>query len=305
MKILAKGLKFPEGPVAMKDGSVCFVEIADGRISRVDRNGVVKEVARTGGGPNGMALGPDGAFYVCNNGGFLTREVDGETHVIHGELPEDYKTGSIQRVDPVTGAVSTLYTHCGDIALSAPNDIVFDAHGGFYFTDFGKIRKRSRDTGCVFYALPDGKSIKEVIHPIANPNGIGLSPDQRSLYVTETETSRLWAFNIVEPGSVEKLGFPSPNGGRLVCGLSGYQRFDSLAIQANGAICIGTLITGQITVIDPEGNVRRQLNMPESYPTNICFGGADMKKAYVTLSHTGQLIEMEWEEAGLPLNYTA
>lgn len=305
MKILASGLRFPEGPVAMRDGSVCVVEIAAGRISRVSQDGRVSVLAETGGGPNGMAAGPDGALYVCNNGGFLVREVDGETRVIHGELPRDYKTGSIQRVDPASGCVTVLYTHCGDTPLSAPNDLVFDAHGGFYFTDFGKIRKHSRDIGSIYYALPDGSHIHEVAHPLANPNGIGLSPDQRTLYVAETETARLWAYDVVEPGKVQKNGFPSPNGARLVCGLPGYQRFDSMAVQADGNICLGTLITAKISVISPDGRLLRQVDMPERYPTNICFGGPDLKKAYITLSLTGKLIEMDWETAGLALNYAA
>lgn len=303
MRVLAAGLKFPEGPVVMRDGSVCVVEIAAGRISRVSPDGQVSVLAETGGGPNGMAAGPDGALYVCNNGGFVVREIEGETRVVHGELPSDYVTGSVQRVDPVSGRTTVLYTHCGDTPLSAPNDLVFDAHGGFYFTDFGKIRKRSRDTGCVYYALPDGSHIQEVMHPIANPNGIGLSPDQQTLYVAETETSRLWAYDILEPGKVKKNGFPSPNGGRLVCGLPGYQRFDSLAVQENGNICIGTLIAGCVTEISPDGQVLRQVAMPDRYPTNICFGGTDMKKAYVTLSLTGQLMELDWESPGLALNY--
>lgn len=305
MRILASGLRFPEGPVVMRDGSVCVVEIAAGRVSRVSPDGQVSVLAETCGGPNGMAAGPDGALFVCNNGGFVVREVDGETHVIHGELPSDYVTGSIQRVDPTSGDTTVLYTHCGDVPLSAPNDLVFDAHGGFYFTDFGKIRKRSRDIGCIYYALPDGSHIHEVAHPLANPNGIGLSPDQHTLYVAETETSRLWAYEIVEPGRVKKHGFPSPNGARLICGLSGYQRFDSLAVQADGNICIGTLATGYVTVISPVGDVVRQVRMPDRYPTNICFGGPDMKKAYVTLSLTGKLAELDWESAGLPLNYAA
>ena len=305
MKVLASGLRFPEGPVAMRDGSVCVVEIAAGRISRISPDGKMSVLAETGGGPNGMAAGPDGALYVCNNGGFLVREVDGETRVIHGELPRDYKTGSIQRVDPASGRVTVLYTHCGDTPLSAPNDLVFDAQGGFYFTDFGKIRKHSRDIGSVYYALPDGGHIREVAHPLANPNGVGLSPDGRTLYVAETETARLWAYDVLEPGKLSHSGFPSPNGARLVCGLPGYQRFDSLAVQADGSICVGTLITARITVIAPDGRVLREVGMPDRYPTNICFGGPDMRKAYVTLSLTGKLIELDWDEPGLPLNHGA
>ena len=137
MKVIAKNLRFPEGPVALSDGSVCFVEIAAGRVSRVDREGNVSLVANTGGGPNGLAAGPDGALYVCNNGGFIVKDVEGQCHVVHGELPADYKTGSIQRVDLATGQVTTLYTHCKEAPLTAPNDLVFDKAGGFYFTDFG------------------------------------------------------------------------------------------------------------------------------------------------------------------------
>ena len=67
-KIIAEGLAFPEGPVAMPDGSVLFVEIAGGCLSRVLASGKVERVAELGGGPNGAAIGPDGHGYVCNNG---------------------------------------------------------------------------------------------------------------------------------------------------------------------------------------------------------------------------------------------
>jgi gluconolactonase len=305
VKVLAQGLRFPEGPVAMRDGSVCFVEIAAGRVSRVDPNGILSVVAQTGGGPNGLAVGPDGALYVCNNGGFVVKDVDGNCQVVHGQMPADYKTGSIQRIDIGTGEVTTLYTECDGHPLTAPNDIVFDAHGGFYFTDFGKIRHRQREVGSIHYATIDGRSISEVAHPVANPNGVGLSPDQTTLYVSETETSRVWAYDVVAPGVLTRQGFPSPNGGRLVCGLPGYQRFDSLALQANGDICVATIVTGKITVIAPDGKVVREVKMPEPYSTNICFGGHDMKKAYVTLSWTGRLIELDWPEPGLTLNFNA
>ena len=68
--VLARGLQFPEGPVAMADGSVLVVEIRRGTLTRVDVDGKVEVVATPGGGPNGAAIGPDGACYLCNNGGF-------------------------------------------------------------------------------------------------------------------------------------------------------------------------------------------------------------------------------------------
>jgi gluconolactonase len=303
LKVIASGLGFPEGPVYLKDGSILFVEIAEGRVCRVNAAGEVSVVAHTGGGPNGLAIGPDGAAYLCNNGGLVFRESGGVRKVVHGVLPEDYKTGSIQRIDLATGEVKTLYTHCGEWPLCGPNDLVFDEHGGFYFTDFGKTRARDRDIGSVYYAKPDGSFIEEIIHPIANPNGVGISPDQKTLYVTETETSRLWAYPIVGPGKVELAGQPSPNGGRLICGLPGYQRFDSLKVQANGDICVGTLITGHITVISPDGRRVSQVKTPDTHATNLCFGGPDLKTAYVTQSIEGKIIQLDWPEAGLPLHF--
>ncbi len=182
-RVIAAGLRFPEGPVALADGSVALVEIARGTVTRVSPDGSVDIVAETGGGPNGMAVGPDGAFYVCNNGGFLWRTEAGFTRPVL-QAP-DYTGGRIERVDPETGQVTVVYDRCGEHKLRGPNDIVFDEHGGFYFTDLGKVRDRDRDWGGVYYALADGSKIVEVAHPILTPNGIALSPDGKVLYVAE------------------------------------------------------------------------------------------------------------------------
>jgi gluconolactonase len=189
--------------------------------------------------------------------------------------------------------------------LRGPNDIVFDKQGGFYFTDLGKTRARDRDHGGVYYGQTDGSGIVEVAYPVLTPNGIGLSPDENVLYVAETEGARLWAFDIQAPGRVTKRPFPSPHGGRFVCALPGYQRFDSLALDARGNVCVATLMSGHITVIAPDGRVVRQVGMPDAYTTNICFGGADLQTAYITLSGSGRLGAMPWPEPGLPLNFMA
>jgi len=301
IRVIATGLSFPEGPVAMADGSIVLVEIERQTVSRVRPDGRVEVVAHTGGGPNGMAVGPDGAFYVCNNGGFAWQ-------LIHGLLrpagpASDFTSGRIERVDPATGKVERLYDSCNGHKLRGPNDIVFDAHGGCYFSDLGKSRARDRDHGGLYYALADGSKIVEVAYPILTPNGVALSPDGSVVYVAETETARLWAFDVVAPGVVRKQPFPSPHGGRLVAGLGGYQRFDSLAVDALGNICVATLITGAVTSIAPDGRIVRQVKMPDPVTTNICFGGTDLRTAFVTLSGTGKLVALEWPEAGLRLNY--
>src|SRR3974390_3179782 len=196
VRMLATDLGFPEGPVAMPDGSVVLTEIRNSRVSRVTASGATSVLAATGGGPNGLAIGPDGALSLCNNGG--SRYVAGSSM---GQGPAaDYVHGSVQRIDPKTGAFSTLYTHCGGNKLSAPNDLVFDTDGGFYFTDLGKRYARQRDHGGLYYAMPDGSSIKEIAFPVLSPNGCGLSPDGKVLYVADTENARLWAFDIASPG---------------------------------------------------------------------------------------------------------
>ena len=298
IRVLCEGLQFPEGPIALQDGSVLLVEIRAGNLTRVDGSGRKSVVAHLGGGPNGAAIGPDGACYVCNNGGFTWHDLpDGTSRP--GLQADDYKGGSIQRVHLQSGKVNILYGHCAGQPLKGPNDIVFDESGGFWFTDLGKRRTRDMDHGGVYYALPDGTSIREVVYPLNTPNGIGLSPDGRRLYVAETGPGRLWAFDLERPGELGPRNPGYPNGGTLLAEVPGFQLFDSLAVEASGAICVATLFNGGITVISPDGKSVQHVPLPDPFTTNICFGGADMKTAFVTLSSTGRLIQLDWPLAGL------
>ena len=296
LQILATGLQFPEGPIAMPDGSILLVEIERGTLSRVS-NGQIDVVAQLGGGPNGAAIGPDGACYICNNGGFEWIKVGDKTYP--GEQPSNYSGGRIERVDLVSGAVQTLYSECDGQPLRGPNDIVFDCTGGFWFTDHGKTRPRDRDRTGVFYAQPDGASISEVIFPMEAPNGIGLSSDERTVFVAETPTGRVWAYDLAGPGQLAKAN----NAKRLLTGRDGHFMFDSLAIDANGDVCVATLLDGGITTLSDNGVAPKFVAMPDRITTNICFGGKDLKTAYITLSSTGQLVAMDWPVGGLPLNF--
>jgi gluconolactonase len=302
MREIASGLQFPEGPVAMPDGSVLVVEIRRGTLSRVAADGTVTVVAELGGGPNGAAVGPDGAVYVCNNGGFEWHEV-GEL-CVPGEQPADYSGGRIERVDLATGAVTVLYTHCDGRPLRGPNDIVFDRHGGFWFTDHGKMRARDRDRTGLFYATPDGARITEVVFPLDAPNGVGLSPDGATLYVAETFTGRVWQWALAGPGALAG-GFVlgRPGGATLLCGLPGFQLLDSLAVDAAGNVCVATLVNGGITVIAPDGTILEHVPTGDPVTTNVCFGGPDLRTAYVTCSATGRLLACEWPRPGLRLAY--
>jgi gluconolactonase len=285
-EVLAEGLRFPEGPIAMADGSVVLVEIERGTLTRV-WDGRTEVIAELGGGPNGAAMGPDGACYVCNNGGGV---------VAGGPPPEP---GRIERVDLDTGRFERVYEKVGDHRLSAPNDLVFDREGNFWFTDLGKTHGRTKDLSGVYYASVDGASVTEISFGGTGYNGIGLSPDETRVYAAETYTGRLIAFDLDAPGKVVKGG----RGGRVVGAGRGRTLYDSLALQADGAVCIASIREG-ITVMRPDGELR-VLPIDDRVTTNICFGGDDMRDAYITLSGSGRLIRTRWPEPGLKLNFNA
>lgn len=298
---VATGLHFPEGPVAMADGSVILTEMFGKRITRVKADGTKETIATVNGGPNGLALGPDGALYVCNNGGNF-EEIDLGGLVVPGGFPEDtYVGGSIQRVDIATGAVATLYSECDGRKLIAPNDLVFDSDGGFWFTDHGSRKKYTSDFTGIFYAKADGSHIQMVVFPVESPNGIGLSPDGKRLYWAETHTGRVFFRNVTAPGEVEEGSPIDPT--LCLCGLPGLQLLDSLAVDGEGNVCVATILNGGITVISPSGEVLGHVATGDMVTTNICFGGPDLKTAYITCSSTGRLLSMHWPVKGLRLNY--
>ena len=302
LELVCDGLAFPEGPVAMADGSVILTEIPAGRITRVAPDGAKCTVAEVGGGPNGLAVGPDGALWCCNNGGrFSYFEAGGL--LIPGDTPPEHVGGSIQRIDLATGAVETVYDACDGRRLLAPNDLVFDAAGGFWFTDHGTSDAEGRRHGALYWARADGSKIVRARDGLYTPNGVGLSPDGRVVYMADTLTGRLWAFDVAGEG---ELAPPEPwaGPGRVVVTLPGFQLFDSLAVEADGRVCVATIINGGISAVTPRGEVEH-VPVPDLITTNICFGGADMRDAWITASTTGKLFKTRWSRPGLRLAFNA
>lgn len=300
MAVVTDGLLFPEGPIACADGSVLLVEIERQTLTRVRPDGAIEIVAQLGGGPNGAAIGPDGAAYVVNNGGAFEFP---EGWRAEGKLgiPEDYRGGFIQRVDLATGKVETLYESCDGLPLNAPNDIVFDAQGDMWFTCFGFADGENRRLGGIYHARADGSKITRWRSEQISPNGIGLSPDGRTVYWVDSMLQRLWAMDL------DATGTPVPGhgheAGRVVLNLPGMQWFDSLAMEENGAVCAATLFNGGIKVIDPLTGAYEHVAVPDPITTNICFGGPDMRNAWITGSATGTLFKCRWPRPGLRLNF--
>jgi gluconolactonase len=283
LDILAEELAFPEGPVVMGDGSVIVVELAGGRITRC-WNGRKETICEIGGGPNGAAIGPDGALYVCNNGGLdLTKFQNAR-----GPRSE----GRIERIDLATGKFERLFDSCDGIPLEAPNDLVFDAEGRLWFTDLGKSHDGIRTASGLFTCLPDGSSISAINRHASGYNGIGISPDGCTVYVADTHQARLYSY--------ERKA--EPQRPQWVATAPGAVGFDSLAVTAAGNVCVATLFEGGITTITPTGQTSKR-DFDDVYVTNIAFGGPDMRDAFITLSSKGLLVKVRWDEPGLTLNY--
>ena len=282
-EIIAEGLGFPEGPVVMADGSVIVVESTGGRISRCWA-GRKEVVCEPGGGPNGAAIGPDGALYVCNNGG-----------IGHDWFARDDRVGRIERVDLATGRWDVLYDSCDGRPLSAPNDLMFDSDGAIWFSDFGQLEVTGKRYGGLYCAKSDGSSITRVKDGALSYNGVGLSPDMRTVYVADTFSARLYAFD----------RRAEPQQPRLVATMPGPVSLDSLAITAAGNVCVATIgEAGAISTVTPAGAITT-VATPDPVTTNIAFGGEDMRDAYITCSMQGTLVKTRWAEPGLRLVYNA
>jgi gluconolactonase len=283
MEIVAEGLAFPEGPVVMADGSVIVVEIAGGRITRC-WNGRKETVCAIGGGPNGAAIGPDGALYVCNNGGMSAGKME--------SLSGPGSGGRIERVDLATGKAERIYESCDGIALEGPNDLVFDAQGQCWFTDLGKTHSGIRTASGLFCCDPDGGAITAIDRFALSYNGVGLSPDGMTVYAADTHQARLYRY----------AARREPQRPTWVATAPGHVSFDSLALTAAGNVCVATLRTGGITTITPQGATSFR-GFDDRYVTNIAFGGADMMDAWLTFSTRGLLVKARWDEPGLRLHF--
>lgn len=266
---------FTEGPVVLPDGRIAFTDFGSQAILIWDGSSST-ELAKVPGTPNGLTLGPDGALYVANNGG-LRHQSDGSW--VFGDLPD----GVVQRVG-LDGAVSVV----AEIAGSGPhrlNDLVFDAADRLYVTDSGNWEalfspdadpEQYRGGGLYLQHL-DG----EVVH-LAKipdfPNGLVLTPDERTLLVAQTTAQQILRFAVRSDGTVSE---PS-----VWADLRGVNIGpDGLAVTPDGRVFAAGPAAHGIAQIDPTGVVREVIEMPAG-PTNVAIDGS---RLWVTSGTDGRL----------------
>ena len=262
---------------------------------------------------------------MCNSGGFVWIPVG--PLWITGPQPPDYQGGEIQRVDVASGAVETLYSTFPatdpvtkqpiTLPLKGPDDLVFDDTGGFWFTDWGKSRMRDRDVTGVYYARPDGSSIREAIFPLDAPNGIALSPDGKRLYVAETYTRRVRRWELPRPGRDR----PQPADARrglylLTAALPGQGILDSMKVDAEGNVWVATMLpngadprsSGGLTIVSPEGRDPavpgdRRGTPDAARPRTSASRVRTAAPSYVTCGASGLLVKVRSNVAGHALAF--
>jgi gluconolactonase len=279
----AVSVAFTEGPAAAADGSVLFSDIANNRILRYSpESGRFDVFRQPSGRANGLLFDPKGRLLVCEGNEFGPN--DGGRRVTRIEIP--------------TGTVEVLCDHFQDRRLNSPNDIACTSDGHIFFTDpcYGDRSTMELDHDSVYHIDPDGRVEIAVSQPdIQRPNGIHLSPDERTLYLVDScpvvgGNRRIWAFDLDQH---RRLG-----GQRSVFDFAPGRGGDGMAVDRNGLLYVAAGITRPrgphetadvppgIYLITPDGQLRGRIPIVEDVLTNVAFGGDDLRTLYITAGKT-------------------
>jgi gluconolactonase len=255
---------FTEGPAADARGNVYFSDIPNQKIYKVDTKGKLTLFRAKSNRANGLMVNAKGEIVACE---------------MAGQVAAYSADGKSWRV---------LAGKHGGKRFNAPNDLVIDKKGGIYFTDpaFGAPMPLPQGKTAVYYLSPGGKTTR-LIDDLPNPNGVILSPDEKTLYVVPTGQSKMMAYAVKSPGKLGK--------GRVFCTLkqpAGMKNTggDGLAVDVKGNLYITSWLGLQ--VFSPRGKLLGIIKVPEM-PANVKFGGKDLKTLYVTARTSLYTIPME------------
>lgn len=260
VKILATGLKFPEGPVVTNKGNIYFVELLGGSITEYHRD--TEKVTRfdVGGAPNGMMVKDDHTLFFC-----------------------DSKKHAIRSLDVKTGLTKTLADQINGVPFRAPNDIISDSDGNVLFTCPGGSQKEGIGYMCAMNAKNEVKVIAENMY---FPNGLLLINDEKNIIINETWQHRLLI------GDWNKKTLKIDNI-RPFYEIGGIAEPDGLTLSKDNLIYAAVYGTGMIWVFDLKGNLVNQIKLPGNNPTNLCFDPKGELGLLVTEAEKGMLLSIK------------
>jgi gluconolactonase len=241
------GFVFTEGPAVDKMGNIYFTDLEANRVYKSDTNGNLTIFLEDSRGSNGLMFDSKGRLLVCQG-----------------------MEGRVIAIDVVSKTIEVIANRYGARRFNGPNDLVVDRQGGIYFTDPFSRRKPTQREEAVYYVSPKGK-VTRLVHNLLEPNGVLLSPNERTLYVLSSATASLMAYPVKSPGKIgtgKQLGqIPAPG--------------DGLTVDTQGNLYVTQPALKAILVLSSEGKKLGMIKLPEA-PINCTFGGKDMKTLFVT-----------------------
>jgi gluconolactonase len=255
-----------EGPSFDREGNLWCVDLPNGRIYRINPEGVFHVAAQYDGWPNGLKFHRDGRIFIA-----------------------DYKHG-IMVMDPVTGQVSPYLQRANLERFKAVNDLFFAANGDLYFTDQGQTGLHD-PTGRLFRVTPAGR-VDCLLDNVPSPNGLVMNLNETMIYLAVTRGNCVWRVPLTRDGGVAKVGvFIQLSGG--------WGGPDGLALDSEGRLAIAHVGMGSVWVVDQLGEpVYRVRSCAGLHTTNAAFGGPEGKSLFITESGSGSILRAELDVAG-------
>ncbi len=259
LELLSRGFSFTEGPAVDAEGNVYFTDQPNDRILCWDTQDILSVFLKPCGRSNGLYFDKQGHLLACADEKNELWRIDKQGR--HTVLVKDYQ-GKL---------------------LNGPNDLWIRPDGGLYFTDpfykrpYWNRGPKEQDGECVYFLSADGQTLRRVADDLVQPNGVIGTPDGKTLYVADIRAGKTYAYAIQPDGSLTNK--------RLFCELGS----DGMTIDNEGNV----YLTGRgVIVFNAQGEKIRQIDVPERWTANVCFGGKDMHTLFITASRGLYAIRM-------------
>ncbi|MDA8049014.1 MAG: SMP-30/gluconolactonase/LRE family protein [Rhodospirillales bacterium] len=260
---------FLEGPAFDRGGRLYCTDIPYGRILRIDPDASFTVVAEYDGEPNGLAIHRDGRLFIA-----------------------DQKQG-ILVLDPAGGTPEPFLIRADLERLKGPNDLLFASNGDLYFTDQAQTGLQD-PSGRLIRVRANGE-VEVLLDNVPSPNGLVLSPDERTLFLAVTRANAIWRVPLPTSGRMRKVG--------MFIQLSGGGGPDGMAIDEKGNLAIAHAGLGSVWVFSALGEPLYRIRACTGgrMTTNLAYGGLDRRTLFITESSTGSILAADIEVPGLML----